>query len=613
MSLSELGAAARLRPSFSVRTKDAERRTKNGLDTDRSVAGFGTPATLVAWAGVCALVLIAPFEAAQPILRAPGQALSTVETALGLVFTAWLAASAWSREAPVWRTPLTWPWLTFLGAMLVAALAGVDRTNGLHMVGRFCLTFAVYLMTVNGVTTFARLRGVLVAAAVAGALVGAIIVLEYLNGGPVVRTLTLFRPWTAVLGAQVRAGGPFQYPTIASMYLEIVFALTVGLLLSLIDADRRHPMRSRRVAIVALIVTALLMSEAVTFTFTRSGLITIAASLAIIAVLRVWLSRFDRGTKVVLALTAVIALQVLTSRSFESLRLRMTTEGQDQWYSASVEAPLQLAIATGARTTVPIALTNTGLSAWDSNAVVPFHLSYHWLLPDEDRIVGWEGLRTDFPAPVLPGESTSMSAHVEAPRQPGEYRLLWDIEQEHRLWFSTEPDAERFVSRVTVTGPAVGKLYTNLPPLPRRAVRPGRWVLWRAAARILAAHPVLGVGPDNYRLMYGGYAGLANADQRVHSNNMYLEIVVGGGLVGALAFAWLCWSAATRFAHPVLRPADPRIATIAAAVSAAGVAIALHGIVDSFLGFTGTYTLIAITLGLAVAADHLNEADAHRV
>ena len=38
------------------------------------------------------------------------------------------------------------------------------------------------------------------------------------------------------------------------------------------------------------------------------------------------------------------------------------------------------------------------------------------------------------------------------------------------------------------------------------------------------------------------------------------------------------------------------MATLSAGVLAAGVAIALHGLVDSFLGFTATYVLIAITL-----------------
>ena len=49
----------------------------------------------------------------------------------------------------------------------------------------------------------------------------------------------------------------------------------------------------------------------------------------------------------------------------------------------------------------------------------------------------------------------------------------------------------------------------------------------------------LGVGPDNFRLLYGAYAGLPGADARTHSNNMYLEMLAGGGLRGGAAFGWL--------------------------------------------------------------------------
>jgi hypothetical protein len=58
---------------------------------------------------------------------------------------------------------------------------------------------------------------------------------------------------------------------------------------------------------------------------------------------------------------------------------------------------------------------------------------------------------------------------------------------------------------------------------------------------------------------------------------------------------------------------DLRMATVAAAVCAAAAAIALHGLVDSFLSFTATYTLIAITLGLAVACGDLNGRHANRI
>jgi len=596
--------------SFPAAAAAGETRIVPERSVERSLV---RPAS-VAWAGVCALILLAPFEATRPLIALPWQSVSTVETALIVVFAAWLASAFWSRSTVQWLTPLTWPWIAFLGAMLLAALTGVDRINGLHMAGRFALAFGVYLLTVNGITTLARLRGVVIAAAIAGAIVALLVLLEYLNVGPIMRALTAFRPGISVLGSQVRAGGPFQYPTIASMYLEMLFALTLGLLLLTIDADRRQPSRGLRLGVGALFAIALLISEAVTLTFTRSGLITIATSLAIVAALRVWLSRLDRGTKVLFALAAVVAFQVLTSRSFELLRLRMTTEGQEAWYRVSIDAPTELTIGTNAIASVPVTLTNTGRSSWDSDAIVPFRFSYHWLMADGEQVFRWEGVRTDFPFEVVPGQRVSLSARVEAPDRPGVYRLMWDVEQVQRLWFSTEPDAELFTSLVAVDGPPAARL-APVPSmtLPRRAVRPGRVDLWRAASRIAIAHPLLGVGPDNYRLIYGGFAGIANFDQRTHANNMYLEILVGGGLAGALAFAWLCWRIAGRFTHPVLRPVDPRVATIAAAVLAAGAAIAIHGLVDSFLGFTGTYTLMAIVVGLAVAGDALNERDAHRV
>ena len=108
------------------------------------------------------------------------------------------------------------------------------------------------------------------------------------------------------------------------------------------------------------------------------------------------------------------------------------------------------------------------------------------------------GMRTLFPRPVLPGESVALVAQVRAPSQPGHYRLLWDIEEDRRRWFSREPGATLFVSRTSVSGAA-----TAAPPSSPR----GAWAkraggapaLWRAAARMLADHPLRGVGPGNFR------------------------------------------------------------------------------------------------------------------
>lgn len=574
---------------------------------DVSVHATGT----AAWLGVCALTFAAPFEALKPLVRLPGQSVSSVETVLLAALGLWVATLVWLRVVPRWRTPLTWPWLALLAAMLLAAgAAPVDRLNALNMVGRFALASGVYLLTVNGITSPARLRGALVAAAAAGTVAALLVILEYLGVVPVVEGLGVFRPRLALVGAQVRASGPFQYPTIAAMYLEVVFGFVLAFLPVTIDEARRggQPWNPRRVGpVVAVGAVLALIAEAIIFTFTRAGLMTMATSLVIVGSLRYRRRGFDRGAQAVAVVAVLIAVLFVTSRSFESLRLRFTTEGMDTWFRASVDAPLHVSLRSGETTTIPVTLRNTGGSTWDSSAPQPFRLSYHWLSADQDHVLSWEGLRTAFPQPVAPGETVSLLARVEAPRHPGEYRLMWDVEQEDRLWFSTEPDALWFVSRATVSGAAVGPgSPTVLMPLPRTAARPGRLVLWRAAGRMLAERPVVGVGPDNFRLQYGPHAGLVNFDRRVHSNNMYVEMLVGGGLLAGLAFAWLCWRGAGIFAAAVRDAMEPALALPAAGLAAAGTAVALHGLVDSFVGFTGTYVLFAITLGLGVACAGLS-------
>jgi hypothetical protein len=292
----------------------------------------------------------------------------------------------------------------------------------------------------------------------------------------------------------------------------------------------------------------------------------------------------------------------------------MSTEEQEDWYSASFDVPDNLALTTGATTTVPVTLTNNGRTTWDSNAPQPFRLAYHWLLPEGDRSIDFEGLRTDFPAPVSPGASVSLQARVRAPRKPGRYRLMWDVVEEGRLWFSAERDAELFVSDADVTGAPTGALAApRVVSLPRGPARPGRFRLWAAAGRMWLAHPWLGVGPDNFRLLYGPYAQISNPDPRVHTNDMYIEVLVDAGLLGLVAFAWFGWRVLALLIDLSRCARTSDAAMAAAGVTAAAAAIAVHGLVDSFFSFTATYVLFAVTLGLVVAAGRLVSDHAYRV
>jgi len=582
--------------------------SSSGADLARPNTDRRAAVATVACVGVCALVLVAPFEALAPLVTLPGQSLSTVEAALVAVLGAWAASLLAARTFPAWRAPLTLPWLVVIASMLAAAMAAPGfQANALHMVGRIALAFAVYLLVVNGVLTVSRLRAVLAAGTIAGAAVAILAVLEYIGIHWTLRFLSAFRGSVALAGAQVRASGSLQYPTIASMFLEVVYAFALGLMLMAIDARQRT-------AAVLSGVMAVLIAQGIVVTFTRSGLITMASTLAVVGGLRYRRAGFERGAVALGILAALFGLQLLSSRSAESLHLRLTTETLEAWFRAEINAPRELTLATGSRTTVPVQLRNSGGATWDSSVPQPFLMSYHWLLADQRTVVIWEGLRTPFPARVLPGSSISVNALVEAPPEAGDYRLIWDVEQRDRLWFSTEPDAVLHATRVQVTGPRAGPPLKPLRmTLPANTVRPGRFVLWKAAADLLTAHPLLGVGPDNYRLLYGEQAGLATFDRRMHANNMYLEMLVGGGIVGGAAFAWLCWAAARQALATVRRAAGEVPHAAIASLAAATLAIGLHGFVDSFLSFTATYILFAVTLGLTSASLALIRTHAHRI
>jgi hypothetical protein len=69
---------------------------------------------------------------------------------------------------------------------------------------------------------------------------------------------------------------------------------------------------------------------------------------------------------------------------------------------------------------------------------------------------------------------------------------------------------------------------------------------------------------------------------------------------------WLCWRAGRSVRAAALRPSSDALAAYGAATATAVVAVALHGLVDSFLSFTPTYVLIAIVLGLVSGCASLN-------
>ena len=580
----------------------------------------------VALLGLVALVIVMPFEQLRPVLSLPWQKITSVELTLLFGAAAWAGTLLWSRQWPRWRTVLTAPLVALLGGLLLSAvLAPAHRREALKVVARLASGIVIYLMAINAVTGRGRMRLLITAAVATGAVVATIAILEY-RGAPVILSwLNQYRDGVRVVGGQVRSGATLQYPTIAAMYFEIIFALGVGLMLSVLDegestgASRREQVRAgaQYVRLAAIIAALLMISQGLSLTFTRAGLMGSAASLAAIAFWRFNRRGFDSGVVLTAGLTAAVLLMPLLSWSGEAVRLRFSSEGRQGWYRADFAAANAMTMATGEDTFIDLTVTNTGRVTWQPGAEAPFRASYHWLDGSTDRVVQYDGARTELPADIAPGASVTLAMQVRAPEKPGRYRLAWDLVQEQRLWFSTEGGAALTWTSVdvipgsTVARPlAVGRGPRVIPP---QDIVLGRLALWRAALRIFAAHPLLGVGPDNFRLTYGPYVGQSKPNPRVHSNSMYLEWLTGAGLVGLVVYSWLLWRA-ERITRRTRAWLPHNAASLYAGVAAAGVAVLVHGLLDSFLTFTPTYVAIALTLGLVAAPSTWIEVHrAHRV
>jgi hypothetical protein len=546
--------------------------------------------TRAAFAAVLCAVAIAPFE--RVLIGIPGGfTLTTVEVAMLASLAAGMWMVATRRPAAVAWLPVVLPGLALVAIVIVAALAApLERGNALRFAGRIAAAASMAFVVAQVVDTEARARVVVRTFLVVAVGVAVVAVLESAQVPWVMHALTVFRPGFHVVGGQLRATSTLFYPTIASMYLELAFACGLWLLFS----DRRRE-RMNTIVVFGSLVT---IGAGIAATFTRAGLFAMAAALAIVGGVRIARLGFaDAAIGRLVALAALIVTVVLALHSPELLLSRISSEGSQAWYGARYEVPVTLELHTGHTHQIPITLTNTGSLTWDSTRQPAYAVSYHWLRAGSEAVVQFDGQRTPFVAPVAPGATVTMPVFVTAPGQPGAYTLVWDVVLESRAWLSTEgvPPARTLVH---VEGEPSSVVKTTMTRLPQTIARPGRLALWSAAMRITRERPLLGIGPDNYRHVYGRYLGLERFDDRVHANNMYLEILAGAGLLGLAALVWLlgAWGLAL-----LRRCRDvPREALMpAAAALAAWLMIAGHGLVDSFLSFTTTYLSFAIVLGLS--------------
>jgi hypothetical protein len=235
---------------------------------------------------------------------------------------------------------------------------------------------------------------------------------------------------------------------------------------------------------------------------------------------------------------------------------------------------------------------NAGRLAWTDTEPRPFVLAYRWLTADGTGLVAGADGEVALPHDVAPGASVALQARLTVPPLPaGSYRLDWGMRQRDVLKFDERGWAN---AETLVTVPPSPAVPPGSPPpmvVPRDDGESpwvvGRLSLWTAALGLSRQRPWLGVGPDNFRHLYGAELGLESWDERVQANNLYLELLADLGPLGLAAFVWLSvpplW---TRHVDWLL---GSRLGVLAFLV---------HGLLDAFLAFTPTALLFAILVGI---------------
>ena len=575
------------------------------------------------WLGQTSLALLAavlPFELVRPVAPLGPLQLSSVELFLYPTVALW-AAARWTEltargVAERARRPLTW-WrrlpeaqratAVWAVALLVSALvAPIARPAALKFALRSLGGLALFVAAADLLDSRRAIARMLTGLAIGATIAALLMALEVGVEG----FTDLLRPFHGqtfgVLGL-ARASGPFQYPNIAAMYLEAALPPVVA---AGVVAAGRVAARQMRWVLTGTVLIALVIEYALVLSASRAGLVTaLFGLLGVVALARslptLW--RLSIGLA-----GSLVALTLIAQAINPLLALRLRFWEARSWYGSIIETapdhpPLPAELAPGSETQVVLSVTNTGALTWPAGGPKPVHVSYHWMSQDGLTLVVLDGARDVLPHDVATDTTIDLVATVRAPDRPGLYTLWWDLVHEGVTWFSDagDPGSRQRVAVGVKPPPGKGR------PRDRRGGRLkedefSRTELWRAGLLAFREHPLLGLGPDNFRHVYGAYLGRTSSDDRMHANNFYIEVLSTMGIAGLAAMTLLIVTL-TRAARRAARAPANRVLVFG--VGGSLVAYLIHGTLDYFLGFTPTYALLWLLAGSLVALERLADGD----
>ena len=547
---------------------------------------------IAAFAALLALGVVLPFEFAGPWLHVGVLEITNVEVLVYAVLALWGAEVVLCRRigwTPVHAAVATWLAVLVLSAWLADSGRDTALTFALRGAGG-CLLF----LAVADLASTGRRPVYLVRALVAGAAVSAAAGLAEIWSPGVASLLATFKTQPSFVGGFLRASGTFQYANIAAMYWEAAIGLTFAASVSRATAGTRR-------ASWIFVAATLLFTEAIVLSASRAAWWGALAVLGMLAV-STWRRQRHLMAPLAVAIVGFAALTAVDVGGSGLLSRRLQRDEPSTWYRARYQTvPSTIIIRAGEEGNVRVVVENAGTLHWAREAPNQVFLSYHWYDEFGRTLIAFEGVRTPLPHDVSPGRDVAVEAKVYAVFPPGQYRIEWDFFQEGVTWFGVLGGPTGQTTVIVEPGVPVAALpKLPLPPSLASPARPPRRVLWHAVFGLWREHPLFGIGPDRFRHVYGEQLGLRRFDNRMHASSLYIETLVGQGLMGlaALVVLMAALAAAARRACVVVSP-ERHLLTVGVVVSLA--AFFVHGVVDHFLPFTSTYGLFWVLAGLVVA------------
>jgi hypothetical protein len=107
------------------------------------------------------------------------------------------------------------------------------------------------------------------------------------------------------------------------------------------------------------------------------------------------------------------------------------------WKAEILEIEMPPCVSAGASVVARLLVRNTGTMSWTPHILYwPFLNLAFRLLDSNQKLLQTDGERFPMPRQVRPGEQVRFVAPFNAPAQPGNYWLEWDLVNEHECWFA---------------------------------------------------------------------------------------------------------------------------------------------------------------------------------